>query len=97
MNYPTEIRIQKTADEIERLTDENDHNGALLCMADLARVIEPDSTFAEAVRHIQGLHRLKGSMSQELLRVRSEYRVEILTFLERNLRADHFVKIAEAF
>ncbi len=67
------IKIDKDIKKIDKMTDNNDHNGAALAVAELMQRVggKKYKTDVDVLKHIQSIHKIYGSMPSELIKLRS--------------------------
>ena len=84
---PKRVSLSDELDNIADLTDNNDHNGAVMA---LAKMMDDKSSAAE-MQKIQKYHNSKGHMPQSLIKYRSSILNNLLTQAKRK-HGDKFAK-----
>ena len=88
------VDIDKEISKIDRMTDGNDHNGAV---KHLFSVILKDRKGASAVEALENLQRYFGDMPQGLMDVQKELRNNGLTQAKRKFDEETYKRIYMAF
>lgn len=78
---------------IARMTDENDHTGAVVALAYLLKLPH----FVKIAKHIQGIHKLEGHIPLYLHEYRAELRKRLFALAARQLTPDQYAQLINSF